>query len=87
MRGKELQREFTKIIQMTMLDVDFQGVTGHVVFDQRIHFFRPQINSFQYKDGEHSEVVMIYVHREDELIKLPGKKMHSLSIAALKRYS
>ena len=56
-----------------MLDVDFQGATGRVAFDRKTHFFRPQIDLIQYNDRRQNDVVMIYVHSDDELIKILGK--------------
>lgn len=76
LEGMAFQKEFTKIIQLNMLDVDFQGATGHVAFDQKTHFIRPQLNLIQFNEGRQSDVVMIYVHSDNKLIEIQGKNAH-----------
>ena len=75
LKSAELQKEIAKMLQISMLNVDFQGATGRIKFEKQTHFIEPQLNLLQYNGRGHSEVKMIYC--DGDLNLLPaGRKVH-----------
>ena len=75
LKSAELQKEIAKMLQISILDVDFQGATGRTKFDKQTRFIEPQLNLLQYNGRGRSEVKMIYC--DGDLNILPaGRKVH-----------
>ena len=83
-RGTKLQKEIAKVVQASMLDVDFQGATGNVKFDKQTHFTNPQFDLLQYNDNGSSEAIMIY--SEGELNMLPGTNARFINSSFQTKY-
>ena len=83
LRGTILQRKITNMLQISMLDVEFQGVTGRVKFNKQTHFIEPHFSLLQYNDKGFSQVKMIY--SDDKLI-LPGTDPHFIKSSFETKY-
>ena len=59
-KGRNMQNKITEIIQRGMLDVDFQGITGRIKFEDETGFVNKTIDLYQYNDSGVSERIAFF---------------------------
>ena len=68
-KSRNRQNEITKIIQRHMIDLDFQGITGRIKFENETGFVNKTMDLYQYGDSGVSKRIGFF--RSGELTILP----------------